>query len=83
MFFIFKLNASFHLSVTYILSLSIHFFYIMYNPIIVIENNYFVLRNDFHITGEFKLIKRTSYIAASPDEILMASLQISLYHVKL
>ena len=41
-----------HLSIclTYILSLSINFFYIMYNPVIVLLTNYFVLWNDFHIT---------------------------------
>ena len=40
-----------HLStcLTYILSLGIYFF-IMYNPVIVIGTNYFVLWNDVHIT---------------------------------
>ena len=47
---IFKLKASFHLSVTYILSLNFNLFYIMYNPVIVIGTNYFVLWNDFHST---------------------------------
>ena len=47
--FIFKLNASFYLS-DHILSLSIIFFYVMYNPVIVIGTNYFVLWNEFHIT---------------------------------
>ena len=35
---------------TYILSLSIIFLYIMYIPVIVIGTNYFVLWNDVHIT---------------------------------
>ena len=41
-----------HLSVclTYILSLSISFFYIMNNPVIVVGETYFVLWNGFHIT---------------------------------
>ena len=45
--FIFELNAPLHLTVTSILSLSIIFFYIMYNPVIVLGSNYFVLWNDF------------------------------------
>ena len=48
--FIYELNASLHLNVTSIKSLSIHFFYIMYNPVVVIGTNYFVLWNYFHIT---------------------------------
>ena len=46
-----------HLSIclTYILSLSIIFFYIMYNPVIVIRTNYFILWNDFNITVQFML----------------------------
>ena len=42
-----------HLSIclTYILSLRIIVFYIMYNPVIVIGTNYFVMWNDFHITA--------------------------------
>ena len=61
-----------HISIclTYILSLSIICLYIMYNPVIVIGTNYFVLWNDFHITVQFML---KGLIAASPDEILMAS----------
>ena len=47
--FSFKPNASLHLSVTYILPLSI-LLYIMYNPLIVIGTNYFVLLNDCLIT---------------------------------
>ena len=41
-----------HLSIylTYILSLRIIVFYIMYNHTIVIGTNYFVMWNDFHIT---------------------------------
>ena len=38
------------LTVTSILSRRITFFYIMYNPVIDIGTNYFVLWNDFHIT---------------------------------
>ena len=53
-----------------ILSLSINPFYIMYNPVIVLVANYFVLWNEFHITVLFIL---KGIIAASPDEILMAS----------
>ena len=45
----FKLNASFHLTVISILSFCINFFYIVYNPVIVIGTNYFVLWNDFYI----------------------------------
>ena len=47
----FYLQNKMHLStcLTYILSLSI-FFFIMYNPVIVIWTNYFVLWNDVHIT---------------------------------
>ena len=48
-FFIFKLNAFFNLSVTYTLPLGINCFHIMYNPVIVVGTNYFVLWNDFHI----------------------------------
>ena len=45
----FKLNASFRLTVTSILSPSI-IFYNVYNHVIVIGSNYFVVWNDFHIT---------------------------------
>ena len=47
----FYLQNQMHLStcLTYILSLSI-FYFIMYNPVIVIGTNYFVLWNDVHIT---------------------------------
>ena len=40
-----------HLSIclTYILPLSIIFFYIMYNPVIVIGTDYFVLWIEIHI----------------------------------
>ena len=46
-----------HLSIflTYILSLSIIFFYFTYNPVTVIGTNYFVLWNDFYITVSFML----------------------------
>ena len=46
-----------HLSIclTYILSLSMIFLYIMYNPVIVVVGNYFVLWSDFHITILFIL----------------------------
>ena len=43
-----------HLSIclSYILSpIAYFFFYIMYNPVIVLSTNYFVLYNDFHITA--------------------------------
>ena len=47
----FYLQNKMHLStcLTYILSFSIIFFYIMYNPVIVIGTNYFVLWNDVYI----------------------------------
>ena len=46
-----------HISIclTYILPLSIIFFYITYNPVIVTGTNDFVLWNDVHITVQFML----------------------------
>ena len=48
--FLFLIKMHLSICLTYILSLSIIFFYIMYNPVIVAWTNYFVLWNDFHIT---------------------------------
>ena len=51
-FLFFNSNSSFHLSDLYPVSLH-NFFYIIYNPVIVIGINYFVLWNDFMLQYNF------------------------------